>query len=208
MRERVTDSLREAIIKGSIKPGERLSELPLARKFGASRTPVREAFRQLCTEGFLRIVSHRGAVVSPLTDKDIKEFYEIKSILEGLAARKACERLTEKDIRRMEEINDEIEILHQNGNWKSVFKLHNEFHDIFLRSCGNDRLYHIIHNLVQQFQCLRIALALTGKMEGSIAQHREIVKAFRENDPDRIEALVKENAVYGGKILMKEVFTE
>lgn len=192
---------------GTLKPGEPLSEQSLAGKFKASRTPVREAFRQLCSEGFLHVIPRRGVQVNELSDKDIREYYEIKSILEGLAARRACHALTEKDIKKMEDINGHMETLHlSNGSWKTVFRLHNEFHEIFLRSCGNDKLYTLIRSLVRQFQCYRMALALTGKMEGSIAQHREIVKAFREKDADRVEDLVKKNAVYGGEILVREVF--
>lgn len=206
MREQICDSLREAIIIGAVRPGERLSEMNLARRFGASRTPVREAFNQLCSEGFVHLIPHRGAAVTTVTDKDVREFYEIKSILEGLAARKACPRLTDRDIKKMEDFNDQMESSHREGNWKSVFKLHNEFHEVFLRLCGNDRLYNLIHRLVEQFQFFRIALALTGKMEGSIAQHREIVSAFRDKDANRVDDLVRQNAVYGGEILVKEVF--
>ncbi len=205
LREKIVESIREAIIRGELKAGEHVAESDIAERLGISRTPVREAFRQLESEGFLTVTPRRGAVVSPVTEKDVMEFYAIKSILEGYAARIATEKLTARDIRRMEELNNQIADFVRKGDSKACYRTHNEFHEIFVRACGNEKLTKLVHNLVQQFQRFRISLHVAGKIEHSIEQHRAIVKAFEARDADLAERLVRENAEVGGKTLIREV---
>ena len=95
LREKILENIRDSIVSGSLKAGSRVSEPELAERYGISRTPVREAFRQLETEGYLTVIPRRGAVVSQFTPKDVEEFYAIKSIMEGYAAHRACENFTE-----------------------------------------------------------------------------------------------------------------
>ncbi len=205
LREKIVESIREAIIRGSLKAGERVAESEIAERLGISRTPVREAFRQLESEGFLTVTPRRGAVVSPVTEKDVMEFYAIKSILEGHAARIATDKLTERDLRRMEELNNQLEEFARKGDSKACYRVHNEFHEVFLRACGNDKLCKLVQNLVQQFQRFRISLHVAGKIDRAIEQHHAIVKAFEARDADLAERLVKENAEYGGVTLVREV---
>ncbi len=205
LREQIADAIRDAIIKGILQPEERVAEAEMANKFNISRTPIREAIRQLETEGFIKVQAHRGAYVAPITEKDIRDFYEIKSILEGYAAKLACSRISEDEIKKMEDLNNKLEEAHKNAEWRLAFKLHNEFHDKFLRSCGNDKLYQLLQSLTQQFQRFRIALTMSGKIEGSISQHREIVNAFRKRNAELVEKLVKENATYGSETLVSEI---
>ena len=103
LRERIVEFIKDAVISGSLKPGERVPESEIAERFGISRTPIREAFRQLESDGFLLMTPRKGAVVSPITDKDVREFYAIKSLLEGFAAGEACEKLTEKEIKQFQD---------------------------------------------------------------------------------------------------------
>jgi len=103
--------IRDAIISGNMKAGSRISEPEMAQRFGISRTPVREAFRQLESEGYLTVIPRKGAVIRSFSQKDVEEFYAVKSILEGYAARLACERLSNKDIDRLEAINNRLEEL-------------------------------------------------------------------------------------------------
>ena len=206
LREKIVDYLKESIIKGYLKPGERIAEPELAEKFGVSRTPVREALRQLESEGFLTVLPRKGATVSPITDKDVQEFYAIKSLLEGYAARIACERMAERDIRKMEELNEQMRTFAEKEDVKSFFRCDNRFHDVFLKACGNDKLYNLVHSLVQQFERFRItALSVPGRMKDSVRQHEEIIDAFRKRDAERVERLVKANAEKGAEILVQEI---
>ena len=205
LRERIVNVLRESIIKGTLKPGEHVAESELADKYGISRTPIREAFRQLETEGFLKVIPRRGAEVTSLTDDDVKEFYEVKSLLESYAAKVATERLTEKDIKRLELLNASMERFAHNGDIKGFFKADNEFHDIFIQKCGNDKLCGILQNLLHQFQRFRIAsFVIKGRMEVSVEQHKDIIKACCDRNPALVEQLVKRNAAHSAKLLAQQ----
>lgn len=204
LRERILETIRDAIITGSMKPGEKVAEPELAERFGISRTPIREAFRQLESEGYLKVIPRKGAVVAAFTQKDVEEFYAIKSILEGYAARKACERMAEKDIEKLEHVNDKLRHLAGDGDVKHFFKIHNDFHDLFLRAAGNDKLYELISSLVDRFQRLRLAsLSLPGRMSMSVGEHEKIIDAFRRRNADEAEHLVRKNAEYGGRVLVQ-----
>jgi DNA-binding GntR family transcriptional regulator len=205
LRERIVSSIRSAIVNGQLKPGTRIAEPELAERFGISRTPIREAFRQLESEGFISVIPRKGAIVASFSPQDVSNFYDLKMILEGYAARLATMALTESDIERMETLNHQMEVASGKKDVRRVLDLHNEFHDVFLRACGNEKLHQIVQNMVMQFQRFRLVLAMPGKVEGSIEKHLEIIDAFRRRDPALAEKLVQQNALYGKKILLKEL---
>jgi len=204
-QERVEEALRQAILGGDLSPGEPLVLGELSAQLGVSRTPIREAFRQLETEGFITVVPRKGAIVASLSPREIAEFYDLKMVLEGYAARCAAATLTESDLTKMETVNRQIEAASEKKDLRRLLDLHNEFHDIFLRSCGNEKLHTIVQNLVMQFRRFRLILAMPGKIEGSIRQHWEIIDAFRKRDPELAEELVRKNALYGKKLLLREL---
>ncbi|MDD2852535.1 MAG: GntR family transcriptional regulator [Desulfuromonadaceae bacterium] len=203
LREKILENIRDAIVSGVLKAGCRVSEPELAEQYGISRTPIREAFRQLESEGYLTVIPRRGAVVSEFTAKDIEEFYAIKSIMEGYAARCACEKLSTKDLNRLQAINDKLAELAKTGDIKHFFKVHNDFHELFIKAANNEKLHELIAGLVTKFQRLRFtSLSLPGRMMISVLEHEKIIDAFRAKNPDLAEVLVRTNAEYGGKVLM------
>ncbi|MGD0585054.1 MAG: GntR family transcriptional regulator [Oryzomonas sp.] len=203
LREKILENIRDAIISGAIKAGSRVSEPDLAERYGISRTPIREAFRQLESEGYLTVIPRRGAVVSVFSEKDVEEFYAIKSILEGYAARRACEKLTAKELDRLQAINDRLADLASHNDIKAFFKIHNDFHDVFIKAADNEKLRELISSLVTRFQRLRLmSISLPGRMDISVQEHEKIIEAFRRKDSETAEMLVRKNAEYGGKVLM------
>ena len=205
LRESILETIRDAIISGALKPGEKVAEPELAERFGISRTPIREAFRQLESEGYLTVIPRKGAVVVSFSERDVEEFYAIKSILEGYAARKACEKLTPREIEKLQSVNDKLRLLAEEGDVKHFFKVHNSFHELFIRAADNDKLTELIMSLVGRFQRLRIAsLSLPGRMDLSVKEHQKIIDAFRNGDADLAETLVRSNAEYGGKVLVQD----
>lgn len=204
LREIILENIRDAIVSGGLKAGSRVSEPELAERYGISRTPIREAFRQLESEGYLTVIPRRGAVVSELSPKDVEEFYAIKSIMEGYAARRACENLSSKNLDRLQSINDKLAELALNGDIKHFFKIHNDFHELFIKAADNEKLHELIAGLVTRFQRLRFtSLSLPGRMEISVQEHEKIIAAFRNKDADLAESLVRQNAEYGGRVLIK-----
>jgi len=209
LREKILESIREAILKGTLKPGERVSEPELAERFGISRTPIREAFRQLESEGYLVVIPRKGAVVASLSERDVIEFYAIKSILEGYAARIAAERMSERDLERLETINIKLQQIAADGDIKTFFRVHNEFHDLFIKSSGNDKLAELINQLVLKFNRLRLAsLSQPGRMEISVQEHRKIIEAFRKHDGEQADNLVRRTATIGAEVLIQSLAQE
>jgi len=204
LRERILETIRDAIMSGALKPGEKVAEPELAERFGISRTPIREAFRQLESEGYLTVIPRKGAVVVSFSQKDVEEFYAIKSILEGYAARRACENMTDRDIEKLRSVNEKLRTLAREGDVKHFFKIHNDFHDLFIKAADNEKLIELINNLMQKFQRLRIAsLSLPGRMQISVEEHDKIIDAFELRNGEQAEKLVRKNAEYGGMVLMQ-----
>lgn len=206
LREQIASSLRESIINGELPPGQKLTEPELAERLGISRTPIREAFRQLESEGFLTVIPRRGAVVSTITAKEIHDFYELKSLLEGYAARVTAEKITPKDIEKLKRLNDQLKGLAEKGHVEAFFKKNEEFHNCFLQLCGNDKLIEIRDNMVNRFLGFRMAtLSMPGRLMESVKQHRSIIKAFQRKDGRLAEAVVVEHALLGGEELASQV---
>lgn len=208
LRAQIVDSLKEAIATGRLKPGEKISETKLSEDLGISRTPLREAIQTLEAEGFLKVIPRKGAVVSDFSRKDIEDIYDIKATLEGLAARLATEDLTKAKIQKLENINGQLKALTLKGE-SSVgrfFKLHNEFHDIFLQAGNNDRLYQLNCHLMDPFKRFRLSsLAMPGRFEESVKAHDEIIEAFKAKDAKKAESLVIKNVLEGKKALIDKL---
>jgi DNA-binding GntR family transcriptional regulator len=206
LREKILETIRDAILKGSLKPGEKVAEPELAERFGISRTPIREAFRQLESEGYLTVIPRKGAVVAALSERDVQEFYAIKSILEGYAAELAAQNLSDKDLAKLEMINEKLKRLADEGDVKAFYRVHNEFHDTFLKAADNSKLYELIHQLGMKFSRLRMAsLSVNGRMAISVAEHDKLLDAFRRHDGKSAEDLVKKTAAIGGKVLLESL---
>jgi DNA-binding GntR family transcriptional regulator len=206
LREQIVSSLRESIIKGELSPGQKITEPDLAEKLGISRTPIREALRQLESEGYLTVIPRRGAVVSIVTRKEIRDFFELKSLLEGYASRIAARKNTEKDIARLTRINEKLEVMAQKGDVEAFFRKNNEFHKALIGLCDNEKLMDIWTSLVQRFVRFRLqALSVPGRLMESVNQHRDIIEALQKKDGPLSEDLVYEHSLISGESLVEEV---
>ncbi|HWP34504.1 MAG TPA: GntR family transcriptional regulator [Thermodesulfobacteriota bacterium] len=198
LRAQIVAWLREAIARGTLRPGERVAEPVLAARFGVSRTPVRRALDQLASQGYLVLVPRRGAVVVGLSEKELDEFYDVKALLEGHAARRAASRLTEAELGTLDALNDRLDRLAEAGDLQAFLEVHDTFHHLVLRAAGNARLEELARGLLRRFERYRLAsLAQPGRMRASVEHHRAIAAALRARDPDRAEALVRASARYG-----------
>ena len=208
LKEQIVDYLKESIATGEMRPGEKVCETKVAEELGISRTPLREAIQTLEAEGFLKLVPRKGAVVSEYSQKDIQDIYEIKAALEGLAARLATESGSEGYIDKMSAVNDQLREITLSGE-KSVsrfFKLHNQFHDIFLKAANNERLYQMNCHLMEPLKRFRLtSIAIPGRFEQSVSTHDEIIEVFRKKDAKKAEELVIKNVLDGGKALLAKL---
>ena len=203
LSEDIAESIKAAIIKGKFKPGEKISEGELAESMGISRTPLREAFRKLENEGFIEIIPRKGAVVTEIDAQEVYDLYEIKSTLEGLAARLAAVNMQDKDLEKLEKVNEELKELIDQNDLEAFYKAHTRFHEGFVKLSGNRRLNQIISNLNDHFKRFGIvSLTLPGQFENAIKQHEEIIQAFRKGNEKLVEERVKNNVMTGGKVLI------
>jgi len=183
LREVIFTTLREAIIMGELKPGERLMEVQLAEKMGVSRTPVREAIRKLELEGFVEMIPRKGAHVAKLTAKDIMDVLEVRASLDALAASLAAERITEDELKELKHIKTQLENYVQKDNLQNIVKKDIEFHDVIYHASKNDKLIQIVNNLREQVYRFRVIyLKDLGSSKEVIREHEEIFEAIRLRD--------------------------
>ena len=173
LREIVFETLRGAIIDGTLKPGERLMEVQLAEDMGVSRTPVREAIRKLELEGLVLMIPRKGAYVSGISSKDIADVFEVRAALESLAAGLAAERITEQELEDLNRFMVEVTINAEIGDLEKVIKSDTDFHDQIYRASRNSRLVQIINNLRDRIQRFRSAsLAHPGRIKETLEEHK------------------------------------
>ena len=206
LREVVCETLREAIISGVLRPGERLMEIQLAEELGVSRTPVREAIRKLELEGFVIMIPRRGTYVADLSIKDINEVFEVRSALDSLANGLAAERITEEELEQMERLLVQISACVDNGNMEKIVELDGQFHDILYRASRNDRLVGIINNLREQLTRFRtISMAYPGRLKKTIEEHTQLVEAIAARDVDLAQQLAVEHMANSEQTLLQDI---
>lgn len=189
----VFDALREAIIQGRLKPGERLMEIQLAEELGVSRTPVREAIRKLELEGFLVMIPRKGAYVADISVKDIVDIFEVRAALESLAAGLAAERITEEELEQLERALVHISEASAN-NLNAVVQTDTSFHEIIYKASRNQRLVQIVTHLQEQIQRFRtVSLAQPGRTKIVIEEHRKIVETISERNVELARSLAREH---------------
>lgn len=182
--------LKSQIIKGVIKPGEKLLENKLAEQMGISRTPVREAIRQLAAEGFVKINPNQGIIVNNISLKDLMEVLQIHSALESLAARLLAPLITEDVIKQLETFNKNMEKWVSEKNVAAFATESDKFHSTILNACGNSRLVQIRKNLSEQIYRFReISLNIPGRLKSALKEHIAITNALKDKNADRASTL-------------------
>ncbi|MCX7922762.1 MAG: GntR family transcriptional regulator [Clostridia bacterium] len=188
LREVIFNTLREAIIVGELKPGERLMEVQLAEKMGVSRTPVREAIRKLELEGLVNMIPRKGAHVAELSVKDIMDVLEVRSSLDGLATALSAERITEEEIKELKHVYTQFVTYVEKENLNGAIKKDVEFHDVIYRSSRNDKLIQISNNLREQVQRFRVIyLKDYSSPKELIKEHLDIYEAIVNKDSQRAQ---------------------
>lgn len=194
LRDVVFQTLRQAILHGELKPGERLMEVHLAERLGVSRTPIREAIRKLELEGLVVMIPRRGAVVASITEKDLKDVLEVRRTLEILAGEVACERITPEILDELKEAGEEFGRLKETEDANRLAEADVRFHEIIYTATGNERLIHILSNLREQMYRYRLEyLKDRSSRERLDREHWEIYTAIRNGDKKAVEAAVCEH---------------
>ncbi len=195
LRGRVFHRIREDILNGKYKDHEELKEVAIGQELGVSRTPVREAFRQLELEGLIQIIPNRGAYVTGIKVKDIEDIYMIRSKLEGLCARWACENITKEQLEEMEENIYLAEFHAARGHMEQMAELDNRFHNILYESCNSKMLEHLLKDYHQYVWRVRQKTLSSSRGAVSNVEHKFIMEAIKENNPDKAEELANQHMI-------------
>lgn len=193
LRGRVFEIIRDNILNGVYQENEELRENTIAQELGVSRTPVREALRQLELEGLVKIVPNKGACVTGITRKDVKDIYAIRSLLEGLCVRWATEHITDEQIEDLDEIIllSEFHLKRGKvGQSQQVTELDGKFHEVLYNASNSRILKHVLSDFHKYVRMARKAsVADPERAEKSIEEHKSILQAIKNKNADEAEKL-------------------
>ena len=185
LRDVVFYTLRQAILKGELEPGERLMEMQLAEQLGVSRTPIREAIRKLELEGLVLMIPRRGAIVAKITEKDLKDVLEVRASLERLSTKLACERMEEETIEELREAQEAFKAALRGDDITLQAQKDVEFHDVIYKSTKNLRLIQMLNNLREQMYRYRLEYLTDGTSHQKLVEeHEAIIEALSRRDTE------------------------
>jgi GntR family transcriptional regulator, trigonelline degradation regulator len=191
VREQVLEQLRQAIVEMRLKPEQRLVERELIQQTGVSRTTIREVLRQLAAEGLVTTIPHKGTVVASPSVERAAELYEVRAVLEGMAARQFAERATEVHVRALRRAFEGIEKRARSGpaNSQAMLEAKRHFYDALFEGAANGTIQDIVEGLQARVTVLRAAsLSQPGRSAETVEEVREIVEALEQRDGDRAAA--------------------
>ena len=191
LRDVVFYTLRQAILKGELEPGERLMEMQLAEQLGVSRTPIREAIRKLELEGLVLMIPRRGAIVAKITEKDLRDVLEVRSSLERLSTELACERMKDDTIVELKKAQEAFKAALDQEDITLQAQKDVEFHDVIYKATGNLRLIQMLNNLREQMYRYRVEYLKKEEVHTQlIAEHDAIVESVAKRDKERATSIV------------------
>lgn len=191
LRDVVFHTLRQAILKGELKPGERLMEIQLAKKLGVSRTPIREAIRKLELEGLVLMIPRKGAEVAEITEKNLRDVLEVREALERLAVRLACEQITKAQVREVREAAEAFQDALTSGNVTEIAEADEHFHDLINLATGNQKLIQILHNLREQMYRYRVEyLKNEAVFPQLLEEHESLIRAIERRQKEQAAEIV------------------
>jgi len=191
---KIFNHVREDILNGRYQPGENLTEASLCEELGVSRTPVREALRQLELEGLVKALPYRGVVVTGISAQDIEDIYTIRMMIEGLAARWATEKITSAELEELKETVDLAEFYTHKKDTSRLMDYDSKFHDIIFKASKSKPLMHTLstfHHYVQKARSMSFQSPM--RAEKALEEHRAILDAIIAHDAHKAEKLTTEH---------------
>lgn len=191
LRDVVFNTLRDAILKGELEPGERLMEIQLAERLGVSRTPIREAIRKLELEGLVLMIPRKGAEVAKISEKSLRDVLEVRRSLEELAAELACQRMDAEALKDLEDAQKAFIQAVKSGETMTMAEADEHFHDVIYMGTGNTRLVQILNNLREQMYRYRLEyLKDTHSHEKLDGEHQATFENIRNGDKEAVCTMV------------------
>lgn len=194
LRDVVFNTLRQAILKGELEPGERLMEIQLAEQLGVSRTPIREAIRKLELEGLVLMIPRKGAEVARISEKSLRDVLELRRSLEELAIELACQRMSEEEIDELERAQKAFQEAVAGTDVMLMAETDEKYHEIIYLGTDNSRLVQILNNLREQMYRYRLEyIKDADKRQILLIEHDNILKAVRGRRVAEAKAAMREH---------------
>ena len=209
LRDVVFNTLRKAILRGELKPGERLMEIQLANKLGVSRTPIREAIRKLELEGLVVMIPRKGAEVAKITVRDLKDALEVRMAIDSLSVKLACERLDENDKTEIKQACVAFREAVKSKNVQAIVEGDERFHNTIYRASKNQKLITIAMNLREQVYRYRFEYVKDFSYhENLIREHDQITEAILKGDVETAQKIMKEHIYNQEQIVIRNLQKE
>jgi len=206
VRDAAFERLRNAILKGHFKPGERLVESQIAEEMGISRTPIREAIRRLETEKLVVNLPRKGVVVAPLDMSQVKEIFAIRAALEGLAVKLAMENFNHEIIKEMEDILKEMQKGIKSQDLDQIVECNTRFHDCIIKTAGSSKLFEMLQNIKEQIQRFRhSSLSVEGRPQIALEEHICILNHIKEKNTTNAQKMMEQHIENAGKALSEKI---
>ncbi len=188
----IFERVREDILSGKYVNGDKIVEAKLAEELGVSRTPVREALKQLELDGLVESLPNRGVIVKGITDQDIEDIYSIRLAIEAIAARWAVERMEDSEVEQLKEIYDLMEFYTFKEDVQKTFELNTKFHETMYRGTKSRYLEHVLKDFQLFIKSTRNeSLKSEGRIDRALEEHKRILDAFHDRNPEQaVEAIV------------------
>lgn len=202
--QEVAERLRERIFSHELKPGAWIDEQAIAEQYGISRTPLREALKVLASEGLVTLKPRRGCYVTEISERDLDEIFSVMALLEGQCARDATGKAAETDLAQFRKLHDALEAAADRNDINGFFEANQAFHHAVQSVADNHWLQHVIEDLRKVIKLSRHhSLFSDGRLEQSLAEHRDILKAMLARDPAAAEAAMRTHIHSGRKALAR-----
>ena len=194
LRDVVFNTLRQAILKGELEPGERLMEIQLAERLGVSRTPIREAIRKLELEGLVLMIPRKGAEVAKISARSLRDVLEVRRALEELAIELACQRMSEEEIDNLQKGQDDFKNAIAEGDAMKIAETDEHYHDVIYEGTQNAKLIQMLNNLREQMYRYRLEyIKDEDKRKILILEHERVLKAVRSRKVAEAKEAMREH---------------
>ncbi|MDX1710171.1 MAG: GntR family transcriptional regulator [Rhodovibrionaceae bacterium] len=194
LADTVAERLRAMIVEGEFVPGERLPERLLCERFGISRTPLREAMKSIAAEGLVKLLPNRGAVIPPITLKELHEAFEVMEALEATAGELACRRIDDAALKDIRRLHERMLLHYRDGDLQAYFELNQQIHKAIIAAAHNALLSETYRRLSGRVLRARYAANLSGeRWAKAIEEHEAILEALEARDSERLGRLLREH---------------
>lgn len=194
LRDVVFNTLRQAILRGELKPGERLMEIQLAERLGVSRTPIREAIRKLELEGLVLMIPRRGAEVAKISEKNLRDVLEVRRCLEELAVELACQRMDDEALEHLALAHKKFMEVVKGTDMMQMAECDEAYHDVIYEATGNQRLIQLLNNIREQMYRYRLEyIKDAGKRQILVHEHERILAALQQHHVKEAKDAMREH---------------